>query len=696
MPLVHPDRSPFDWREYECLSPKELLREGVLPPVSGLYSHDAPSVAALLVSHAHQDHYGFLRFVHPEIPVYCSAGTRALIEVSNVFLNTEVDLRPVRQLAMWKPAVLDGFRVTPYLMDHSAPDAAAFLVEADDQKLFYSGDFRGHGRKKILLERLVRSPVRDVDCLLMEGTMLGRTEGAYRNEDEVEEAIRDLILSSCSYTFVFASSQNLDRLVSVYRAAKRSGALFVIDLYTAFVLDRLKVISSNIPQSHWKDVRVLYPHGHATKLAAFDQRQLYRFTKNKTRLPDLRAHAGRVVFFCRDNNYFRVMLQHLGNVEDARAVYSMWPGYLERSDLEDLLTSRGIGLEMIHTSGHAVEDDLKRLVEALDPACVVPMHTFHPERFKKIFENAVLLEDGEELELPCRKPKEGAPMRKKVIQRYLSAALLDRVIHDFRFLTDITGDSDGELNLQLRENYLSLYYKGNSLARIGRSSGNRYRIDIHHRFLEDRVCQSMREHSVGEPSRGREGTSAYVRFYVEPRHLHPFLKKQHLLALAQNITKVNYGEEIAFEQVLMTDNQPTDTFIIIDRQVGDHSYTRQMDLLALSRDSTDEPFHFVVIEVKLGKNPELQHKVGQQLSDYVAHVREHIRDYVDCYRENYRQKKIMGLFDEEMPDEVEIEDRVEGVVVTGGYSLLAEKAKKELESQFDISVQVMKNVIGAV
>ena len=70
---------------------------------------------------------------------------------------------------MWKPVDIGAFRVTPYLVDHSAPDAVAYVVETDGRKLFYTGDFRGHGRKKIVLERMLKDPVRDVDCLLIEG-----------------------------------------------------------------------------------------------------------------------------------------------------------------------------------------------------------------------------------------------------------------------------------------------------------------------------------------------------------------------------------------------------------------------------------------------------------------------------------------------------------------------------------------------
>ena len=74
-----------------------------------------------------------------------------------------------------RPLQLGRFTVTPYLVDHSAFDAYALLVEADRRRLFYSGDLRSHGRKQRTMERLFRSPPTDVDVLLMEGTTVGRS-----------------------------------------------------------------------------------------------------------------------------------------------------------------------------------------------------------------------------------------------------------------------------------------------------------------------------------------------------------------------------------------------------------------------------------------------------------------------------------------------------------------------------------------
>jgi hypothetical protein len=124
-----------------------------------------------------------------------------------------------------------------------------------------------------------------------------------------------------------------------------------------------------------------------------------------------------------------------------------------------------------------------------------------------------------------------------------------------------------------------------------------------------------------------------------------------------------------------------------------------MDLLALKRTSVDKPFHFVVIELKLGRNPELHGKVGDQLSTYVKHLRGYIEDYVECYRKNYWQKKQLGLFDPGLPNHIEIEkDIVEGIIIVGGYSGLANKALANLchsirSNRWDIKVQQIRNEI---
>jgi hypothetical protein len=53
---------------------------------------------------------------------------------------------------------------------------------------------------------------------------------------------------------------------------------------------------------------------------------------------------------------------------------------------------------------------------------------------------------------------------------------------------------DKDLDLQIRDNYLNIYYKGNSLLKLSEASHDRYRVDIHQKFLggspvPDLTCQ---------------------------------------------------------------------------------------------------------------------------------------------------------------------------------------------------------------
>ena len=210
-----------------------------------------------------------------------------------------------------------------------------------------------------------------------------------------------------------------------------------------------------------------------------------------------------------------------------------------------------------------------------------------------------------------------------VIRRYLSQEFLELFIHDFGNLVKIVKHSHGELDIAIRENYLNLYYRGNSLANISGNRQGEYQVKIHNKFFEGTSADSPDFYEKKTTSKDYSVLTLNSR--KPPSR---FLQKKHVTQISRNAKKVNYGEEIVFEQVLITDNMERSDLIIIDRQVTDKVLRKRLDLLALQQlHPGNNQYGFIVIEVKLGNNPELRKVVANQLEGYVTHIQENIADY---------------------------------------------------------------------
>lgn len=267
------------------------------------------------------------------------------------------------------------------------------------------------------------------------------------------------------------------------------------------------------------------------------------------------------------------------------------------------------------------------------------------------------------------------------IKRFFSVEIFNTIKSDFAFLIKLILQSGFEYDLQIRDNYFNLYYKGSSLGKISFSlKTGLYNIRIHHKFIDQRIKERFKP---------QEGT--YLTFILPKEQLHPLFSQANLKSMSQKVKTVNFQEEVIFEQMIMTDNIGRDDFIIIDRQIMDKTAKTKMDLLALVKQA-DSNYQFCVIEVKLGNNPELRGDVIDQLKGYKDRIEQHFKEYKDCYEINFRQKQELGLFGRKL--NVNIIPGVEGIVVILGYSGLAHKSIALLKEK-DPSMKILhlKNVI---
>jgi len=235
MPLLDIHNDFEDKNPFETLPITDLVQQVRLPNIKGLYNDDQNAIDGILISHAHPDHYGLIAFARNEIPFYSGEATHEIIELSQICKTGKSLPKTFHYFTAEEPFSIGDITITPYLMDHSAFDAYAFLIEADGKRIFYSGDFRGHGRKKALFTRLIKTPPKDVDYLLMEGTTIGRVKKDIPSEQDIEFDLVQVFKERKGLNVLLTSTKNIDRLVSIYKACKRSGKIMVIDPYTALI-----------------------------------------------------------------------------------------------------------------------------------------------------------------------------------------------------------------------------------------------------------------------------------------------------------------------------------------------------------------------------------------------------------------------------------------------------------------------------
>ena len=368
-----------------------------LPEVAGFVEAD-PSLVGVVISHAHQDHWGLVGQIPPGLPLYLGEATQRILAVA-AFWTEGLVVSSTGFLAHRQPFYLGPFRVTPYLNDHSAFDAYSLLIESGGRRLFYTGDIRGHGRKAGIFEELLRKPPTDVDVLLMEGTNIRPSAGVgesqtQKSEADVEAACVERFRATKGMALVVTSAQNIDRLVTLYRATLQADRDFVMDLYVASIAMATGRPTIPRPGPDWPRVRVFVPQWQRVKVkeaGAFErveQIKPYRVFEE-----DLAVNCSRWV-----TTFSMSSATQLSDcLAGASAAWSLWAGYLEEpsaAKLKSFLADRDISLEVHHTSGHASITDLQRLATALAPKWVVPIHSFGGHRFSEYFAGVDQREDG--------------------------------------------------------------------------------------------------------------------------------------------------------------------------------------------------------------------------------------------------------------------------------------------------------------
>lgn len=352
------------------------------------------------------DHWGLVDELPNHWPLWTGEKAAELMQLTASLFGTPL----TRSITTWqsrdRAIRIGAFTVTPFLTDHSAPDAYMLLIEAEGRRVLYTGDFRCHGRKATLVEAMITRPPADIDALIIEGTNLGTTKPVV-TEAELEHDFTALAREVPGHLFVNWSAQNLDRTVTLFRAARRSARPLVVDLYGADVLERI-ASETGLPRPgdpRFPELQVvvtgvgkrLYDRQGRAEWANAQARQAYATSRR-------RLAGQRAIVMTRDSMLGEFARGGLGFTDRDAYVFSNWKGYLDEHSTSTgwaHACAAGARTLHLHTSGHASPADIARFAAAMEPRAVVPVHGLSWDAPGIDLPPVRRLEDGEPWVIPA-------------------------------------------------------------------------------------------------------------------------------------------------------------------------------------------------------------------------------------------------------------------------------------------------------
>ena len=407
----------------------DFLTMGLVPDISGVYREDLmrmagrkeekPDIDAVLLTHAHSDHADYISFLHEDIPIYMGAAChlilKALSERSSRTLEKEIlDYKPRPYNAKDKaiPRKIHEFRtgdkfkigsleVEPIHVDHSVPGAYGFIIYTSEGPIAYTGDIRLHGTHSDMTRDFI-AKAKEVKpiALIAEGTRIA-DDAKEESEELVYKDSAKKVSSADNLVFADFNFKDVDRLMTFFKIAKENDRKFVVKINDAYFLKYLSQDKHlDVPNIGDENIIIYLPKRGSGSYSDSDYKgndKEFLDLHNTWTAEQIAARPNKVL--CAMGFYSFTALIDMKPKSGALYIHSSSEPYNEEQELSQeridaWLEHFSMNKFQSHCSGHARGKDLLEAVSEIDAKTLYPVHTAHPELYKKVSKNMILIEEG--------------------------------------------------------------------------------------------------------------------------------------------------------------------------------------------------------------------------------------------------------------------------------------------------------------
>lgn len=385
----------------------DYLEFGLLPNLTGLYAKEMikntgfrfekPKFDAVILSHAHMDHIGFLQFVHEEIPIHCGECTKTILDTMKESGRIDLGEHDYHTFRTGKKLVIGKLGIEPIHVDHSIPGAYGFIIDTSEGTIVYTGDMRLHGPASQMTEDFAEAAAEhEPIAMISEGTRICPDEERQvsNSEAEVKKKCSEVVANTSKLVIATFYSKDIDRLRTFYQIAKENNREFVIPFRKAHLLSMLRNDSRlEIPDIQ-KDETIRF-YMKRKKTGEYAEKDYYKWERqfmanDKTVTYDyIRKNQSKVLLNL-DLTEFTELID-IKPSASGHFIHSMSEPFSEEDVDNEImncwLDHFGLEFHQIHASGHCSQPHLKEVIDKIKPQQIIPIHTEHPEIFKQIFKN---------------------------------------------------------------------------------------------------------------------------------------------------------------------------------------------------------------------------------------------------------------------------------------------------------------------